>query len=197
MRSANNPVGSPPQTRSIVALAAAVCLFLASIEYIIPKPLPFLRIGLANLPLLLALDLFPTLQFFVLLGLKILGQALIQGSLFSFTFLFSLCGSLASGTVMLAARRALRGSTSLIGISILGALASNLVQLILARYLVFGRSAWLIAPPFLLVGLVSSGVLGFLAQVYRDRSTWLRKMFPDLDKPVGPANKPAVQKGES
>ena len=194
MRSANNPVGSPPQTQSIVALAAAVCLFLASIEYIIPKPLPFLRIGLANLPLLLALDLFPTLQFFVLLGLKILGQALIQGSLFSFTFLFSLCGSLASGTVMLAARRALRGSTSLIGISILGALASNLVQLILARYLVFGRSAWLIAPPFLLVGLVSSAVLGFLAQIYRDRSTWLRKMFPDLDKPVGPSNDPAVQK---
>jgi len=181
MRSANNPVGSPPQTQNIVALAAAVCLFLASIEYIIPKPLPFLRIGLANLPLLLALDLFPTLQFFVLLGLKILGQALIQGSLFSFTFLFSLCGSLASGVVMMAARRALRGSTSLIGISILGALASNLVQLILARYLVFGRSAWLIAPPFLLVGLVSSGVLGFLAQIYRDRSTWLRKMFPDLD----------------
>ena len=196
MRSANNPGGSPPQTQSIVALAAAVCLFLASIEYIIPKPLPFLRIGLANLPLLLALDLFPTLQFFVLLGLKILGQALIQGSLFSFTFLFSLCGSLASGVVMMAARRALRGSTSLIGISILGALASNLVQLILARYLVFGRSAWLIAPPFLLVGLVSSGVLGFLAQIYRDRSTWLRKMFPDLDKPVGPATDPAVQKEE-
>ena len=182
MRSANNPVGSPPQTQSIVALAAAVCLFLASIEYIIPKPLPFLRIGLANLPLLVALDLFPTLQFFLLLGLKILGQALIQGSLFSFTFLFSLCGSLASGTVMMAARRALRGSTSLIGISILGALASNLVQLILARYLVFGRSAWLIGPPFLLVGLVSSAILGFLAQIYRDRSTWLRKLFPDLEQ---------------
>jgi heptaprenyl diphosphate synthase len=182
MRSANNPVGSPPQIQSVVSLAAAVCLFLASIEYIIPKPLPFLRVGLANLPLLLALDLFPTPQFFLLLGLKILGQSLIQGSLFSFTFLFSLCGSLASGLVMLAARRILRDSTSLVGISILGAMASNLVQLILARYIVFGRSAWLIAPPFLLVGLISSGILGFLAQVYRERSTWLRKMFPDLDK---------------
>jgi heptaprenyl diphosphate synthase len=196
MRSANNPVGSPPQTQSVVSLAAAVCLFLASIEYVIPKPLPFLRIGLANLPLLLALDLFPTLQFFLLLGLKILGQSLIQGSLFSFTFLFSLCGSLASGAVMLAARRALRGSTSLIGISILGALASNLVQLMLARYLVFGRSAWLIAPPFLLVGLISSGVLGYLAQVYRDRSTWLRKIFPDLDGPAGITTEPAVRKEE-
>ena len=184
MRSANRPEGFAIQTRSVVSLAAAVCLFLASIEYVIPKPLPFLRVGLANLPLLIALDLFPALQFFFLLALKIVGQSLIQGSLFSYPFLFSLCGSLASGAVMLAARRVLRESSSLIGISILGALASNLVQLTLARYLVFGRSAWMIAPPFLLVGLVSSAVLGFLAQIYRDRSAWLRTMFPDLDKKI-------------
>ena len=137
MLSVNRPAddSAPPRVRKLVALAAAICLFLASIEYVIPKPLPFLRIGLANLPLLLALDLFPASQFFVLLAIKILGQSLIQGSLFSFTFLLSLSGSLASGLVMLGARRVLRESTSLIGISILGALASNLVQLTLARYL--------------------------------------------------------------
>jgi heptaprenyl diphosphate synthase len=163
----------------MVALAAAICLFLASIEYVIPKPLPFLRIGLANLPLLLALDLFPVSHFFLLLGIKILGQSLIQGSLFSLTFVLSLSGSLASGLVMLVARRLLKGSTTLIGISILGAMASNLVQLTLARYIVFGPSAWMIAPPFLLVGLVSSIILGYLAEVYRRRSQWLPKVFPE------------------
>ena len=191
MRSANSPErtsrgnsilpGSrPPRLHRLVALAAAICLFLASIEYVIPKPLPFLRIGLANLPLLLALDLFPVSHFFLLLGIKILGQSLIQGSLFSFAFLLSLGGSLASGVVMLAARRALKGSTSLIGISILGAMASNLVQLTLARFLVFGRAVWMIAPAFLLVGLISSSILGYLAQAYKQRSTWLPKVFPQL-----------------
>jgi heptaprenyl diphosphate synthase len=188
MRSANRagsadraPGARRPPTQKLLALAAAVCLFLASIEYIIPKPLPFLRIGLANLPLLLALDLFPVAHFFLLLGIKILGQSLIQGSLFSFTFLLSLSGSLASGVVMLAARRLLGKSTSLIGISILGAMASNLAQLTLARYIVFGRSAWMIAPPFLLVGLISSTILGYLAQLYKQRSTWLPKVFPTAD----------------
>ncbi len=171
--------GSRPKIQRLVALAAAICLFLASIEYVIPKPLPFLRIGLANLPLLLAVDLFPVSHFFLLLGIKILGQSLIQGSLFSFTFLLSLSGSLASGLIMLAARRLLKGSTTLIGISILGAMASNFVQLTLARYLVFGRSAWMIAPPFLLVGLVSSSILGYLAQAYKQRSAWLPRMFPE------------------
>jgi heptaprenyl diphosphate synthase len=171
-----------PQMQRLVALAAAICLFLASIEYIIPKPLPFLRIGLANLPLVLAVDLFPVPQFFILLGIKILGQSLIQGSLFSFAFLLSLGGSLASGVLMLAARRLLGKSISLVGISIIGALASNLVQLTLARYLVFGISAWMIAPPFLLVGLVSSCILGYLAQVYKERSTWLPKVFRGFEQ---------------
>lgn len=176
MRSANS--SDPPKIQRLVALAAAICLFLASIEYMIPKPLPFLRIGLANLPLLLALDLFPVSHFFILLGIKILGQSLIQGTLFSFTFLLSLSGSLASGLIMLAARRLFKGASTLIGISILGALSSNLMQLTLARYLVFGRSAWMIAPPFLLVGLISSSILGYLAEVYKQRSTWLPKVFP-------------------
>ncbi len=168
-------------TEKIVSLGAAICLFLAAIEYVIPKPLPFLRIGLANLPLLIALDLLPLPQFLLLLALKVLGQSLIQGSLFSYVFLFSLSGSLASGLIMLGARRILRDSSSLIGVSILGALASNLTQLTLARFLVFGTSAWLIAPPFLLVGLITSAILGFIAQLYLDRSVWLRKLFPHLE----------------
>ena len=185
MRSANSrggppalPGSRPPEMQRLVALAAAICLFLASIEYMIPKPLPFLRIGLANLPLLRALGLFPVSHFFILLGIKILGQSLIQGPLFSFTFLLSLSGSLASGLIMLAARRLFKGASTLVGISILGALSSNLMQLTLARYLVFGRSAWMIAPPFLLVGLISSSILGYLAEVYKQRSTWLPKVFP-------------------
>jgi heptaprenyl diphosphate synthase len=164
-----------------------VCLFLASIEYMIPRPLPFLRIGLANLPLLLALDLLPAGPFFLLLALKILGQSLIQGSLFSYLFVFSLSGSLASGGIMWLTRKALGARISLIGVSILGALASNLAQLSLARVLVFGPSAWMIAPPFLLVGLATSAALGFLAELYRRRSTFLRVVAADLGREGFPA----------
>jgi heptaprenyl diphosphate synthase len=182
-RSPEGAARSPEGTRRLerlVALAAALCLFLSSIEYLIPKPLPFLRVGLANLPLLIALDLFPVWHYLLLLALKIIGQSLIQGTLFSFVFLLSLVGSLASGLLMLAARRVFRSSISLIGTSILGALASNLSQLTLARYLVFGPSAWLVAPPFLVIGLLSSAVLGVFAEVYRSRSVWLRNVTRQL-----------------
>jgi heptaprenyl diphosphate synthase len=165
----------------LVPLAAAVSLFLATIEYIIPRPLPFLRLGLANLPLLLTLDLLPPVPFLLLIGLKILGQSLIQGSLFSVIFLFSAAGNLASGLLMYGAYRLFAGRMSLIGISILGALASNLSQLALARVFVFGPSAWLIAPPFLLVGLATSTALGVAAQQYRKRSVWLKKVAKAIE----------------
>jgi heptaprenyl diphosphate synthase len=173
MRSASEPEG---RWERPVALAAAVCLFLSTIEYLIPKPLPFLRLGLANLPLLVCLDLLPAGPFLALLALKAAGQGLVQGSLFSVIFLFSVAGTLASGAVMLGARRLLGQRISLVGISVLGALASNLTQLALAGLLAFGPSAWLIAPPFLAVGLVSSAVLGALAQAYTRRSAFLRRL---------------------
>lgn len=50
----------------IIALLAALALMLSSIEYIIPKPVPFLRLGLANLPVLISLGLLTPRRVFLL-----------------------------------------------------------------------------------------------------------------------------------
>jgi heptaprenyl diphosphate synthase len=160
----------------VVAFLAALSLFLSTVEYVIPKPVPFLRLGLANLPLLISLTTLPVPQLLALILLKVVGQALIHGSLFSYVFLLSLCGSLTGGAVMILAARLPRKSISLIGISILGALASNTAQLLLAVSLVFGANGWLIAPPLLGVGLVSSTAIGILAERFVRTSRWIREM---------------------
>ena len=67
------------------ALLGALSLFLSTLEYLIPKPLPFIRLGLANLPILIALFLLPPKFIFLLIGLKILGQGLVNGTLFSYS----------------------------------------------------------------------------------------------------------------
>jgi uncharacterized membrane protein len=144
------------------------------VEFVIPKPLPFIRLGLANLPLLLALRYRPTAFLLRLVILKVLGQALIQGSLFSYVFLFSLAGSAVSGFVMIALIRTLAGRISLIGVSVAGALGSNMIQIALAATLVFGRSGWLIAPVFLTVGLISSTLLGAFAEAFLKKSRWAK-----------------------
>ncbi|MCK5201492.1 MAG: Gx transporter family protein, partial [Spirochaetales bacterium] len=35
-----------------IALFAAFCIFLSTVEYLIPKPFPFFRLGLANFPII-------------------------------------------------------------------------------------------------------------------------------------------------
>ncbi len=157
----------------LVAFMGALCLFFSTIEYLFPKPFPFFRLGLANLPVLLALDLFSPGYVLLLVLLKVVGQGLVSGTLASYVFLFSLSGSFASALVMLLAHRAGRRWISLVGVSLFGALASNVVQITLSVTFIFGSSAWVIAAPFLGLGVVSGLVVGVFAERFRRRSRWL------------------------
>ncbi|MDR1317759.1 MAG: Gx transporter family protein, partial [Spirochaetales bacterium] len=161
-----------------LAFFGAFCLFLSTLEFLIPKPLPFLRIGLANLPLLVSLRLQPPRFTLALCLLKIAGQAVVGGSLFSYIFLFSAAGSIASAAVMLGCGRLFGEKMSLAGIGVLGSLASNVTQIFLARSFFLGEGAVLIAPPFLLVGCATGLLLGLFAQTAMEKSQWIRVLPP-------------------
>jgi heptaprenyl diphosphate synthase len=170
-----------------IAFVAASTLLCATIEYLIPKPLPFLKLGLANLPILVSLELFGFRQFFVLLLLKSVGQGFVSGTLFSYLILISLSGTLSSGLVMKGLKSLFRDRISPIGCSMAGAMASNLAQLEVASRIVYGKAIWVAAPLMLTLGLASSLVLGFLARSYLAHGTipaLLRKDSLDLALPL-------------
>ncbi|MFA5570562.1 MAG: Gx transporter family protein [Sphaerochaetaceae bacterium] len=158
-----------------VALLAAFALFLSTVEYMIPKPLPFMRLGLANLPLMIALGVARNKEYALLSILKVLGQALVTGTLFSYIALFSVVGTFASVAVMLVLYHVGKKQISLIGIGVGGAMASNIAQLVLSYYLLFGDAALLIATPFLAVGLISSLILGIFAHQFVTQSRWYQR----------------------
>lgn len=160
--------------KKLLPFLAALCLFLAAVEYAVPKPLPFLRLGLANLPVIVALFLLPIRDIYKLILLKIIGQALITGTLFSYIFLFSAAGSLASGLTMLGIHRMLKERISCIGLSLAGAAANNIAQLIVARLILFGSATKYIAPILLISGAVTGLLLGIFTQVFIERSKWFR-----------------------
>jgi heptaprenyl diphosphate synthase len=158
---------------SRIALLGSLCLFLSAIEYLIPKPLPFMRIGLANLPLLLALDIFGPGEFFLLALLKVLGQGIIGGTLFSYVFLFSLAGTFTSAALMYLLRKLLgKKRLGFAGLGCAGAMASNGIQLILARYLIFGASLRYLIPPFLASGFITGIALGLICEYFCRHSRW-------------------------
>ncbi|MDR3334731.1 MAG: Gx transporter family protein [Treponema sp.] len=163
----------PGKGGSTAALLGGFCLFLSTLEYMVPKPLPFLRIGLANVPIMLGLDILSFKYLAILVLIKVLGQALITGTLVSYIALFSLAGTCSSAAIMYLLRRLLGPQRiSFIGISVIGALVSNFSQLVLARFFVFGEGIRFLIPPFLAVGLITGITLGIFCETFTARSRW-------------------------
>ncbi|MDR0539126.1 MAG: Gx transporter family protein [Spirochaetaceae bacterium] len=171
----------------------ALCIFLSALEYALPKPFPFLRIGLANFPVMLAL-FWNARSFAALIAIKSLGGALITGTLFSYALLFSIAGSASSAFFMwllwrlCGLRRAQYGGSclSFAGLGIAGAFVSNITQIALARFLVLGRGAFYIAPPFIAAGIITGCTLGIFCNRFAGISRWYgiirsgcRQILPD------------------
>ncbi len=160
----------------VLPLLGAMILFLATLEYMIPKPLPFLKLGLANLPILLSLTFLRPRDLITLMIIKVLGQGLIQGSLFSHLILFSLGSTIMSGLSMLGVYTLKIPKVTLVGISIIGAFCANLTQLLLAHIFLFGKDIWLIAPLFLGMGVATSILLGLVAIQFQSKSHWFQRV---------------------
>jgi heptaprenyl diphosphate synthase len=162
--------------KEITAFFAALSIFLSTIEYLFPKPFPFFRLGIANFPILLGLNFLSVKDLFILFILKAFGQALINGTLISYVFIFSFTGSLTSLSVMILLNRINKKYISLTGISAAGAVSSSIIQLIFAVKFIFGSSALVIAPLLLGVSLISGVLLGLFTQEFQTKSEWLKKI---------------------
>lgn len=158
----------------LISFFAALCMFLSAVEYAIPKPLPFLRLGLANLPVLLSLPVFKKRETLFLILLKVLAQGFISGTFFSYIFVFSAAGSFASGILMLVLYMALGKSKHLsaVGLCLAGALANNIAQIGVARLMIFGDNTKYIAPVLLISGLVTGLILGLFSNIFIAQSKW-------------------------
>ncbi len=158
-----------------IALFAAFSMFCATLEYLFPRPVPFFRLGLANLPIILALPLMNFRQLALLTLMKTLGQALVNGTLASYVFLFSFTGSFASFLLMYLLYRSKKASY--IGISLAGALASNTVQGLFSVGFIFGAQSWVILPLFYGLGFAAGIIIAVLADNISRHSRWFHEQY--------------------
>ncbi|MHA7964004.1 Gx transporter family protein [Paenibacillus sp. CAU 1782] len=141
----------------LIAIFASVAVVLGIVESLIPfaVAIPGAKLGLGNIMVLTCLYVFSARDALSLILLKTVLTSFILGS-FS-TFMFSLLGALGSFVIMLIMLRAGRGAFSLIAVSVVGGVAHNLGQLGAAS-LVLGTTKIFYYLPFLLVSGVVTGV---------------------------------------
>lgn len=166
-------MSSPGREDKIITILGGLALFLSVIEYIIPKPIPFIKIGLANIPILISLYILKPKSSIKLILIKSLGSSLISGTLFSWIFLYSLTGSFISGLVMIITWRYLQRWLSMVGVCVLGALSSNLTQILMAT-VILGPGAKYLGIPILIIGLISGLIIGTLTNNFINRSLWIK-----------------------
>lgn len=136
----------------------ALALIFSYVETLIPIQfgIPGVKLGLANLIIVIALYRMKLSEAYLLSIVRVLLAGFIFGNYFS--IIYSLAGGLLSLTVMALLRE--KGGFSVIGVSIAGGVFHNIGQLIVASVIVETFSVMYYVPVLLIAGLVTGLLIG-------------------------------------
>ncbi len=157
----------PPRQQLIDHMQWLALLLLAIsihvLEASMPSLGPWFKPGLANLITLIALLwMGPRAALLIAIWRIVLGSLLI-GTLFTPTFIMSMAGGISAAVLMIAAFRLLP-CLSVVGISLLGAVAHMLAQFVTVETLFIQQPhIYFMLPPLLLLSAVTGWINGALA----------------------------------
>ena len=139
----------------------ALALIFSYVESLIPIQLgiPGVKLGLANLIIVIALYKMRLSEVFLLSIVRILLSGFLFGNYFS--ILYSLAGGLLSLVVMALLKKT--GDFSVMGISMAGGVSHNVGQLVVAMLVVETFSVGYYLPVLLVAGLVTGFLIGVAA----------------------------------
>ena len=139
----------------------ALALIFSYVESLIPIQLgiPGVKLGLANLIIVIALYKMRLSEVFLLSIVRILLSGFLFGNYFS--ILYSLAGGLLSLAVMALLKKT--GDFSVMGISMAGGVSHNVGQLVVAMLVVETFSVGYYLPVLLVAGLVTGFLIGVAA----------------------------------
>ena len=173
---------------TLPALLVSLALMLSAVERLFSLdlllPVPGLRLGLPNIVTLFALWALPAKTALLILVLRCVLASLFGGG--ASALIFSLSGGLLAFVVMWALFPLEGKGLSAAGISVAGAAAHNVGQLLAAR-VVMGAAAVFGYLPFLLLGSVLSGLAtgaAFLAmRPALLRTPWMQALQREKHRP--------------
>ena len=144
-----------------MGLLVALAMVLSWVEQLVPLSVavPGVKLGLANLIIVIALYKMRLSEVFLLSIVRILLSGFLFGNYFS--ILYSLAGGLLSLAVMALLKKA--GDFSVMGISMAGGVSHNVGQLVVAMLVVETVSVSYYLPVLLVAGLVTGFLIGVAA----------------------------------
>jgi heptaprenyl diphosphate synthase len=153
------------QTRRIVMLALflALATIIHTLESLLPVSILWFRFGFANILTVTALYLFGFRDAFIITIGRVFLGSLISGAFGSPAFILSFCGAVFALVSMQLFKLAGDKIFSVIGVSVAGALAHNVGQLITAYLLIIKNTGVFVLLPFMIFSALGTGILNGFA----------------------------------
>lgn len=147
-----------------LALLVSIGLVLGIIESTFPPllPLPGARLGLANIATVIALYLWGPGMAFEVTVLRSLIGGLLRGSVVGLFLSFS--AGIVSTLVMIVLYEVVDDYVSMVGVSVAGALAFNVMQLLAAFVLVRHAALFYYMPYLILISIPTGLFVGFASR---------------------------------
>ena len=141
----------------------ALALIFSYIETLVPISfgIPGVKLGLANLIIVIALYKIPLREVYVLSIVRVLLSGVLFGNYFSIAY--SLAGGLLSLIVMVLLKRSVRFSTC--GVSVAGGVSHNIGQIIVAMIVLQTEKIIYYLPVLLVSGVIAGVVIGLIASM--------------------------------
>lgn len=139
---------------------AAVLHYLESL-FPNPVPVPGVKLGLANVITLVALVVFDFRTAMVIAVMRTILGSLLAGTLFGMGFFMSFAGAVTATIAMALVLRIFR-MLGMVSISVLGAIAHNIGQLIMATFILHFPGIFLYLPAMLVFSIPTGFLTGLL-----------------------------------
>ena len=144
-------------TLTRLSLLVGLGLILFIFESFIPRPLPWLKPGLAHVATLVALYAYGNRAAFIVVVIRIMLGAIILGTLFNPAFILSFAGGITATLFMAFTKHYLSNIFSIFGISIIGAAIHNLTQLVLVELIIVQKIEIFYLTPLMILSSIFTG----------------------------------------
>lgn len=150
-----------------MSVFSAFAIILSYIEMLIPFNfgIPGMKIGLANLAIVLALYYIGTKEAILVNVVRIIIIGLLFGNAFS--ILFSLSGGIISFVFMYICKKT--RFFSIVGVSAVGGVTHNVGQIIVAAFVVSTYSIMYYIPILVISGLITGIAIGIVASIIKSK----------------------------
>jgi heptaprenyl diphosphate synthase len=156
--------GHPTRRLTGIAFLAAAGIALFVLESYIPLPLPFMKIGLANVSTVLALMMFGVGAMFAVVGIRVIVGSLLVGTFMSPGFMLAVSAGVCSALLMSLTKLSTRNLFSAFGLSLIGSFTHVFVQLLVVRYAYVQNAAiGLLVPLLLVTALLGGTIVGWVS----------------------------------